>query len=86
MTNTVSMVHKSSSVEEGSAILEPFSSDLRGSTAPNFVNFLVIKACKNHFSVLKGNFRFEKLLRNCCFTRYRQGWRQGKAIAPVGAC
>ena len=30
MTNTVSMVHKSSSVEEGSAILEPFSSDLRG--------------------------------------------------------
>ena len=33
--------------------------------------FLEIRAYKNHYSVIKGYFRFKKLSRNRYFTKYR---------------
>ena len=46
-------IPQSSSVEEG---------DTRGCAAPKTGNFLEIKVNKNHYSVVKGYFRFKKLL------------------------
>ena len=51
-----------SGVEEDGAGVEP---------PHNSVNFLEIRAYKNHYSIVKGYFRFQKLSINCYFTRHR---------------
>ena len=47
---------------------QPPSFDLRRAQPPNSVNVLEINVYKNYYSVVKGYFRFKKLLRNRYFT------------------
>ena len=51
--------------------MEPPSCDLIGAQPPYSVNFLELIAYMNHYSVIKGCFRFIKLWRNRYITRYR---------------
>ena len=51
-----------SGVEEGGAGRSPLSLYI----------VLEIRAHNNHYSVVKGYFRFKKLLRNNYFTRYKE--------------
>ena len=52
-------------------VSEPPSCDLMGAQPPKSVNFLEFRAYMNHYSVVKGYFRFKKLWRNRYITRYR---------------
>ena len=63
--------HPTNGVKEGTCNLP--SCDLRGHSLPlpNSVIFLEIKVYKNHYSFVKGYFRFKELLRNRYFSRYR---------------
>ena len=42
-----------------------------GAQPPNSANFLELRAYMNHYSVINGYFRFEKVWRNRYITRYR---------------
>ena len=41
-----------------------------GCSSPTLI-FLELRAYKNHYSAIRGNFRFKNLSRNRYFTRYR---------------
>ena len=38
---------------------------LLGGQSPKSIQFLETRACKNHYPVVKGYFRFKKLSTNC---------------------
>ena len=51
--------------------MEPHSCDLMGAQPPTLYMFLELRAYMNHYSVIKGYFRFKELWRNRYITRYR---------------
>ena len=65
--------------------MEPPSCDSMGAEPPT-LTFLALRAYKNHYSVIRGYFRFKKLSRNRHFRRYRVFNSGGSSIGHFGQC